>query len=137
MLQDVAIALLFGIGYACIIFEESLAFNKIRVWLLMDVSLWVVRSIGVSLAITIPNHQKKMILILICLQFIIDWFDEKKRVITCNNIKHFISCIGIVMDWVELVIRSLSLYLLRCNCLCAFSLLITLCSISWLLGFLV
>lgn len=40
-------ALLFGIGYAGIIFEESLAFNKSGVGLLMAVSLWVVRSIGV------------------------------------------------------------------------------------------
>ncbi|KAG5548187.1 hypothetical protein RHGRI_013778 [Rhododendron griersonianum] len=44
--QDVAMALLFGIGYAGIIFEESLAFNKSGVGLLMAVSLWVVRSIG-------------------------------------------------------------------------------------------
>ncbi|KAB2635913.1 hypothetical protein D8674_026447 [Pyrus ussuriensis x Pyrus communis] len=39
-------ALLFGIGYVGIIFEESLAFNKSGVGLLMAVSLWVVRSIG-------------------------------------------------------------------------------------------
>ncbi|KAH7866242.1 hypothetical protein Vadar_017557 [Vaccinium darrowii] len=44
--QDVAMALLFGIGYAGIIFEESLAFNKSGVGLLTAVSLWVVRSIG-------------------------------------------------------------------------------------------
>lgn len=43
-------ALLFGIGYAGIIFEESLAFNKSGVGLLMAVSLWVIRSIGVRLA---------------------------------------------------------------------------------------
>ncbi|XVE93421.1 hypothetical protein REPUB_Repub01dG0190900 [Reevesia pubescens] len=39
-------ALLFAIGYAGIIFEESLAFNKSGVGLLMAVSLWAVRSIG-------------------------------------------------------------------------------------------
>ncbi|XP_054785451.1 sodium/proton antiporter 1 isoform X2 [Prosopis cineraria] len=39
-------ALLFGIGYTGIIFEESLAFNKTGVGLLMAVSLWVIRSIG-------------------------------------------------------------------------------------------
>ncbi|XP_057965578.1 sodium/proton antiporter 1 isoform X2 [Malania oleifera] len=44
--QDAAMALLFGIGYAGIIFEESLAFNKSGVGLLMAVSLWVVRRIG-------------------------------------------------------------------------------------------
>ncbi|OAY45541.1 sodium/proton antiporter 1 isoform X2 [Manihot esculenta] len=44
--QDLAMALLFGIGYAGIIFEESLAFNKSGVGLLMAVSLWTVRSIG-------------------------------------------------------------------------------------------
>ncbi|KAM7479147.1 hypothetical protein LguiA_027360 [Lonicera macranthoides] len=44
--QDMAMALLFGIGYAGIIFEESLAFNKSGVGLLMAVSLWVIRSIG-------------------------------------------------------------------------------------------
>lgn len=47
MIQDVAMAILFGIGYAGIIFEESLAFNKSGVGLLMAVSLWVIRSIGV------------------------------------------------------------------------------------------
>ncbi|KDP47142.1 hypothetical protein JCGZ_22138 [Jatropha curcas] len=44
--QDLAMAILFVIGYAGIIFEESLAFNKSGVGLLMAVSLWVVRSIG-------------------------------------------------------------------------------------------
>ncbi|XP_010271024.1 PREDICTED: uncharacterized protein LOC104607163 [Nelumbo nucifera] len=44
--QDVAMALVFGLGYAGIIFEESLAFNKSGVGLLMAVSLWVIRSIG-------------------------------------------------------------------------------------------
>ncbi|KAL6546125.1 Sodium/proton antiporter 1 [Orobanche gracilis] len=44
--QDLAMALLFGIGYAGIIFEEFLAFNKSGVGLLMAVSLWVIRSIG-------------------------------------------------------------------------------------------
>ncbi|KAB5520732.1 hypothetical protein DKX38_025051 [Salix brachista] len=44
--QDLAMELLFGIGYAGIIFEESLAFNKSGVELLMAVSLWVIRSIG-------------------------------------------------------------------------------------------
>ncbi|KAK9667116.1 hypothetical protein RND81_14G234100 [Saponaria officinalis] len=38
--------LLFGIGYAGIIFEESLAFNKSGVGLLMAVSLWAIRCIG-------------------------------------------------------------------------------------------
>lgn len=44
--QDLAMVLLFSIGYAGIIFEESLAFNKSGVGLLMAVGLWVVRSIG-------------------------------------------------------------------------------------------
>ncbi|KAL1534570.1 Sodium/proton antiporter 1 [Salvia divinorum] len=44
--QNLAMVLLFGIGYAGIIFEESLAFNKSGVGLLMAVSLWFVRSIG-------------------------------------------------------------------------------------------
>ncbi|KAK1300946.1 hypothetical protein QJS10_CPB13g00533 [Acorus calamus] len=44
--QDVAMALVFIIGYAGIIFEESLAFNKSGVGLLMAVCLWVIRSIG-------------------------------------------------------------------------------------------
>ncbi|KAH9655896.1 Sodium/proton antiporter 1 [Citrus sinensis] len=46
--QDLAMALLFGIGYTGIIFEESLAFNKSGVGLLMAVSLWIVRSIGIG-----------------------------------------------------------------------------------------
>ncbi|CAH9079828.1 unnamed protein product [Cuscuta epithymum] len=44
--QDIAMSLLFAIGYVGIIFEESLAFNKSGIGLLMAVSLWVVRSIG-------------------------------------------------------------------------------------------
>ncbi|XP_047328437.1 sodium/proton antiporter 2-like [Impatiens glandulifera] len=44
--QNVAMALLFAIGYTGIIFEESLSFNKSGVGLLMAVSLWFVRSIG-------------------------------------------------------------------------------------------
>ncbi|KAK4477012.1 hypothetical protein RD792_016214 [Penstemon davidsonii] len=50
--QDLAMALLFGIGYAGIIFEESLAFNKSGVGLLMAVSLWVIRSIGLALELS-------------------------------------------------------------------------------------
>ncbi|KAA8545826.1 hypothetical protein F0562_020723 [Nyssa sinensis] len=52
-------ALLFGIGYAGIIFEESLAFNKSGVGLLMAVSLWVIRSIGApstDIAVTELTH---------------------------------------------------------------------------------
>ncbi|KAJ6804082.1 sodium/proton antiporter 2-like [Iris pallida] len=44
--QDVAMVLVFALGYAGIIFEESLAFNKSGVGLLMAASLWVIRSIG-------------------------------------------------------------------------------------------
>lgn len=47
-LQDIAMVLVFALGYAGIIFEESLAFNKSGVGLLMAVCLWVIRSIGVS-----------------------------------------------------------------------------------------
>ncbi|KAJ8444609.1 hypothetical protein Cgig2_023672 [Carnegiea gigantea] len=47
--QDLAMVLLFGLGYAGIILEKSLAFNKSGVGLLMAVSLWVIRSIGVRL----------------------------------------------------------------------------------------
>ncbi|CAI0445734.1 unnamed protein product [Linum tenue] len=57
--QDLAMALLFGIGYAGIIFEESLAFNKSGVGLLMAVSLWTVRSIGapsVDIAVSELQH---------------------------------------------------------------------------------
>lgn len=57
--QDVAMALLFGIGYAGIIFEESLAFNKSGVGLLMAVCLWVIRSIGApstDIAVTELSH---------------------------------------------------------------------------------
>lgn len=44
--QDVAMVMVFALGYAGIIFEESLAFNKSGVGLLMAVCLWVIRSIG-------------------------------------------------------------------------------------------
>ena len=43
------LALVFALGYAGIIFEESLlAFNKSGVGFLMAVCLWDIRSIGVS-----------------------------------------------------------------------------------------
>ncbi|XP_078443704.1 sodium/proton antiporter 2-like [Wolffia australiana] len=45
--QDAAMALVFGLGYAGIVFEESLAFNKSGVALLMAVVLWTIRSLGV------------------------------------------------------------------------------------------
>ncbi|PQM38073.1 Na(+)/H(+) antiporter NhaD isoform X1 [Prunus yedoensis var. nudiflora] len=48
--QDVAMALLFGIGYVGIIFEESLAFNKSGVGLLMAVSLWVAPSTDIAVS---------------------------------------------------------------------------------------
>ncbi|XP_015058461.1 sodium/proton antiporter 1 [Solanum pennellii] len=57
--QDIAMALLFGVGYMGIIFEESLAFNKSGVGLLMAVSLWVIRSIGApsnDIALTQLSH---------------------------------------------------------------------------------
>ncbi|XP_057864174.2 sodium/proton antiporter 2 isoform X3 [Cryptomeria japonica] len=44
--QDLAMASVFTLGYAGIIIEESLAFNKSSVALLMAVTLWVIRSIG-------------------------------------------------------------------------------------------
>ncbi|KAI9123369.1 hypothetical protein K1719_004669 [Acacia pycnantha] len=43
---DLVMALVFGIGYAGIIFEESLAFNKSGVGLVMAVSLWVIQNLG-------------------------------------------------------------------------------------------
>lgn len=46
--------LVFLLGYAGVIFEESLAFNKSGVGLLMAVTLWVIRSVGVS-----PLHHLK------------------------------------------------------------------------------
>ncbi|KAK8964834.1 hypothetical protein KSP40_PGU006661 [Platanthera guangdongensis] len=46
--QDASMALFFVLGYAGIIFEESLAFNKSGVAILMAVCLWVIRSIGVG-----------------------------------------------------------------------------------------
>ncbi|KAG7649098.1 Citrate transporter-like domain [Arabidopsis thaliana x Arabidopsis arenosa] len=51
MIQNIVMALLFGIGYVLIIFEESLSFNKSGIALLMAVSLWVVRSIETSVEI--------------------------------------------------------------------------------------
>ncbi|CAL0316372.1 unnamed protein product [Lupinus luteus] len=57
--QDLAMAILFVLGYAGIIFEESLAFNKSGVGLLMAVSLWVIRSIGApstDIAVSDLNH---------------------------------------------------------------------------------
>ncbi|KAL3690391.1 hypothetical protein R1sor_016700 [Riccia sorocarpa] len=44
--QNLAMAGVFVLGYAGIIFEESLVFNKSGVGLLMAVTLWTIRSIG-------------------------------------------------------------------------------------------
>lgn len=46
--QDLAMILVFIMGYCGIIFEESLAFNKSGVGLLMAVALWVIRAAGAS-----------------------------------------------------------------------------------------
>ena len=46
-IQDLAMISVFILGYAGIIFEEALAFNKSGVALLMAVSLWVIRSLAV------------------------------------------------------------------------------------------
>eukprot|EP00249_Psilotum_nudum_P017105 c26164_g1_i1 orf=535-2295(-) len=46
--QDLAMIMVFALGYAGVIFEESLAFNKSGVVLLMAVALWVIRSAGIS-----------------------------------------------------------------------------------------
>lgn len=62
MVQDVAMALLFGIGYAGIIFEESLAFNKSGVGLIMAVCLWIVRSIGVRFIFNASNDQNYLVI---------------------------------------------------------------------------
>lgn len=56
MLQNIAMALFFAIGYAGIVFEESLAFNKSGVGLLMAVSLWVIRSIGVRICMSVVKY---------------------------------------------------------------------------------
>ncbi|XP_002966244.2 sodium/proton antiporter 2 [Selaginella moellendorffii] len=44
--QNLALVIVFVAGYAGIVFEESLAFNKSGVGLLMAVTLWVIRSLG-------------------------------------------------------------------------------------------
>lgn len=44
--QNLAMSVVFGLGYMGIIFEEFLAFNKSGVGLLMAVTLWTIRSIG-------------------------------------------------------------------------------------------
>ena len=45
--------IVFILGYAGVIFEESLAFNKSGVGLLMAVTLWVIRSTGVFLPLRV------------------------------------------------------------------------------------
>lgn len=46
--QNLAMVLVFILGYVGVIFEESLSFNKSGVGLLMAVTLWVIRSAGAS-----------------------------------------------------------------------------------------
>lgn len=69
-------ALLFVIGYAGIIFEESLAFNKSGVGLLMAVSLWVIRSIGVRFELLIKQSMTLLITDQTNIVWI-GWFGEK------------------------------------------------------------
>ena len=42
-------SIVFALGYMGIVFEEFLAFNKSGVALLMAVTLWTIRSIGVCM----------------------------------------------------------------------------------------
>ena len=63
--------LVFAIGYAGIIFEESLAFNKSGVALLMAVCLWVIRSIGVSYFLKSTQDFSDYFQILICEPYIL------------------------------------------------------------------
>ncbi|GBG79416.1 hypothetical protein CBR_g29563 [Chara braunii] len=44
--QDLAMAVVFALGYAGIVFEESLSLNKSAVALVMAVTLWTIRSIA-------------------------------------------------------------------------------------------
>jgi hypothetical protein len=51
--QELAMALVFGIGYVGIIIEDTVGFNKAGVALVMSVSLWVIRaSAGDSAAVS-------------------------------------------------------------------------------------
>ncbi|KAH9300314.1 hypothetical protein KI387_011897, partial [Taxus chinensis] len=54
--QDLVMVSVFTLGYAGIIFEKSLAFNKSGVALLMAVSLWVIRSIAAP-SIDVAVHE--------------------------------------------------------------------------------
>jgi len=71
LLQDIAMVLVFSIGYAGIIFEESLAFNKSGVALLMAVCLWVIRSIGVSYSLKSTQDFSDYFQNLICEPYIL------------------------------------------------------------------
>lgn len=58
--QNITMALVFGMGYLGIVFEESVAFNKAGVGLLMAVALWVIRSIcapSVDVVVQELSHQ--------------------------------------------------------------------------------
>ncbi|XP_057495196.1 sodium/proton antiporter 1-like isoform X1 [Actinidia eriantha] len=107
--QDVAMALLFGIGYAGIIFEEFLALNKSGVGLLMAVSLWVVRSIGApSAAIAVSELTRasaevsEIVFFLLCAMTIVEVVDAHQGfklvtdIITTRKPRTLLWVIGLV-----------------------------------------
>ncbi|KAK0581282.1 hypothetical protein LWI29_012061 [Acer saccharum] len=119
--QDLAMALLFVIGYAGIIFEESLAFNKSGVGLLMAVSLWIIRSIGApstEIAVSELSHASaevsEIVFFLLGAMTIVEIVDAHQGFklvtdnITTRNPKALLWVIGIVTFFLSSILDNLT-----------------------------
>ncbi|QCE08488.1 hypothetical protein DEO72_LG9g3517 [Vigna unguiculata] len=119
--QDLAMALVFVIGYAVIMFEEYLAFNKSGVGLLMAVSLWVIRSIGApstDIAVSELTHASaqvsEIVFFLVGVMTIVEIIDAHRGFklvtdnITTQNPRLLLWVIGFVTFFLSSVLDSLA-----------------------------
>nr|GLL23723.1 Na(+)/H(+) antiporter NhaD [Ipomoea trifida] len=119
--QDIAMAILFAAGYVGIIFEESLAFNKSGIGLLMAVSLWVIRSIGApSNDITLSelscatSEVSEVVFFLLGAMTIVEIVDAHQGFklvtdnITTRNPRTLLWVVGFVTFWLSSILDNLT-----------------------------
>ncbi|RLN35966.1 hypothetical protein C2845_PM03G28730 [Panicum miliaceum] len=119
--QDIAMVVVFALGYAGIIFEESLAFNKSGVGLLTAVCLWIVRSIGapsIDVAIEELSHTtgevSEIVFFLLGAMTIVEIVDAHQgfKLVTDNistrNPKTLLWVIGIVTFFLSAILDNLT-----------------------------
>lgn len=119
--QDAAMVLFFVLGYAGIIFEESLAFNKSGIGLLMAVCLWVIRSIGApssDIAVTelarASSEVSEVVFFLLGAMTIVEIIDAHQGFklvtdnITTRNPKRLLWVVGFVTFFLSSVLDNLT-----------------------------